>query len=191
MEKEVTTHSKAAVEETRFMEETITISSRAMAIGTLFMAAVGMTRSTVIEGLIGSGVTKEMTFFTASVPAQEQTMAATESMEAPVMTPFRVPTNETPFTGDPAMIHCVATLMLTNYLATVAMTFSTEGNLLTTSLEALALMSTTSENRTKRMSIKTPFISATDIHSATHRKLLFRRTQLQRGVHSPLPTGLI
>ena len=82
MEKGETTHSKVAMEETKFMEETTMTSSRAMAIGTLFTAGRATTRSTEIEELIGSGATKEMTFFAASVQAREQTMAATESMGA-------------------------------------------------------------------------------------------------------------
>ena len=119
-----------------------------------------------------------MTFFAASVPARDQTTAATESMEVPGMTPFQGPTNETLFTAGPAMIHCVATLMPTKYLATVATISSTAAHHTITSLAALALISTTSENRIKRMSIQTRSISAMDIQSATPRKLLFHQTQL-------------
>ena len=97
--------SKAAMAETRFMEERIMISSRAMAIGTLFTAEREMTRSTEIEGLIGSGATKEMIFFTVLARAREQIMAAAELMEAPEMTPLKGPEKETLFTVDLAMTH--------------------------------------------------------------------------------------
>ena len=189
MEEGAMTHSKGAMAETRFMEETTMTSSMAMAIGTLFTAGTGMTQLTAIRGLIGSGATKEMTFFAATAPARQQTMAATESKGAPGMTPFRGPTNETLFTVEMAMIHCVVTLTPTKYLAMVATISSTAAVHTITSLVALVLMFTTSESRTKRMSIRTRFINATDIHSATPRKLLFPQTHFKRAALSPLPTG--
>ena len=94
-----------AMQETRFTEETVTIYSRVMEARTPFMAGKGMTRSTEIKGLIGSGAKKEMTFFAASAPARQQAVAATESMEALGMTHFRGPTKKTLFTADLVMIH--------------------------------------------------------------------------------------
>ena len=77
----------------------------AMKDGIHFMADKEMTRSTAIEGLIGSGATKEMIFFAVLVPAQEKTMAATELMVVQEMTPFQGPEKETLFTVELAMIH--------------------------------------------------------------------------------------
>jgi hypothetical protein len=77
----------------------------AMKDGIRFMADKGMTQSTEIEGLIGSGATKEMIFFTVLARAREQIMAAAELMEAPEMTPLKGPEKETLFTVDLAMTH--------------------------------------------------------------------------------------
>jgi len=159
------------------------ISFRAMAIGTLFTAEREMTRSTEIEGLIGSGETKETIFFAALVPAQEQTMAATESKEAAEMTPLQGPTKETVFMVDLEMIHFVARLMLTNYSATGVTTSSMEENHTITSLVAQAQISTTSKNHIKHMSTKMRFISAMDIQFSTPRKALSHRTHSNQEAH--------
>ena len=105
MEKQVKTRLKAAVPETNCMEEMTTTASRAITDGIRFMADQGMTRSTAIEELIGSGATKEMIFFAVLVQAREQTMAAAESMEDPEMTRLQGPAKKTVFTVGLAMIH--------------------------------------------------------------------------------------
>ena len=105
------------------------------------------------------------------------------------MTQFREPTNETLFTADLAMIHYVAILMPTNYLATVATISSTVADHTITSLVALVLTFTTLESHTKRISIQMPFISAMDIQSVTPRKLLFHQTHSKREARSHLQMG--
>ncbi|AII44759.1 hypothetical protein KR100_15560 [Synechococcus sp. KORDI-100] len=190
-EERATTHSKVEMAETRFMEEQTMISFRATAIGTLFMEGTGMTRLTAIEEPIGSGETKEMISCAALVPALEQTMAAAESREAREMTPLLGPAKEILCMVDLAMIHCVARLMLTNYLATLATISSMAANHTITSLVGLAPISITLKNRTKRMSTKTPFISAMDIQSAIPQKVLFHQTHSKREAHSHSLMGLI
>ena len=85
----------------------------------------------------------------------------------------------------------MAKLMPTNYLATLATISSMGADQSIIFLEEQVPMFTTLKILTKRISIKTQFISATDIHSATPRKLLFHRTHFKQEAHSHLQTGLI
>ena len=107
------------------------------------------------------------------------------------MTRLGVTIKKTVSTEGPEMIGYTDGVMLTNYLATLVMTFSTEVNHPTNSPVAQVPIFITSAHHATHIAIQTPFISAINIHSATHPKHLLCRTQLQRGVHSPLPTELI